>query len=369
MFGTPQLGTPQFSTVRGIAENIVVLPYQLGYRPRRSVVIVCLRQHQQRRSRPTGVVQLIARTDLDPPGGAPVVLEALRVALQRARPDVVVVIAFEDQQDDATLLLRQAHALAEVHRVHVAELARVREGTWCAVPGPEGPCSGWQRLPAEADVPIVADYVLRGRSPVAGREVVVGLFASRRPLLRAVVAAEIDARACSGPGSVDAERAMELLGQVLRAQGMDLPVLDAPVLADLALTLHDVTHRDAVLARTAPGVMRLSDVPPEVGDRVLRLLPVLDEVDDAACERLAVLSSHLPPPLAAPLVTVCGYLAWCSGAGTLANVAIAKALRCDPHYSLALLVDRALQHAVSPAGRGRGALPAGRPLGPRRPAA
>lgn len=332
----------------------MVLPYQLGYRLRRCVVMVCLQHHRQHGSRPIGVVQLVARTDLDPPGGAPAVLEALQLALERAQPDVVVLIAFEDPQDDATQLLGGARELAESHHALVDQTVRVRDQDWCAVSGQQGSCARWQRLPAAADVPSVADYVLRGRSPVADREVLVQLFRSRRPLLRAVVAAEIDQRVCSGPGSVDVERAMDLLGQVLRAEGMALPVLAAPVLADLALMLHEVLHRDGVLARTAPGVIRLSDVPREVAERVVRLLPMLNEVDGGACERLAVLSSHLPESAAAPLVTVCGYLAWWSGAGTLANVAIARALECDPHYSMALLVDRALAQAVPPPGAGRG---------------
>ncbi len=364
-FETPQFDPPQFSTVRGIAENIVVLPYQLGYRPRRSVVMVCLQHHRQHRSRPTGVVQLIARTDLDPPGGAPAVLEALDVALDRARPDVVVLIAFEDPQDDATKLLGAARELAEMHGALVDQPVRVRDQDWCPVLRRQASCGGWQRLPAEADVPSVADYVLRGCSPVADREVLAQLFTSRRPLLRAAVTAEIDERLCSGPGSVDAERAMDLLGQVLRAEGMALPVLVAPVLADLALVLHEVLHRDGVLARTAPGVIRLSDVPPQVAERVVRLVPMLGEVDGGACERLAVLSSHLPGWAAAPLVTVCGYLAWWSGAGTLANLAIARALECDPHYSMALLVDRALAQAVPPPGRQRGVDPPQPPSGPR----
>ncbi len=329
----------------------MVLPYQLGYRPRRSVVLVCLRHHEQRRSRPTGVVQLIARTDLDPPEGAPAVLAALDVALVRARPDVVVLIAFEDPQDDATAILGAAAELAETHGAVVDRAVRVRDQDWCPVPGPRASGPEWQRLPAEADVPSVADYVLRGCSPVADREVLAQLFTSRRPLLRAAVAAEIAERLCSGPGSVDAERAIELLGQVLRAEGMALPGLDPSVLADLALVLHEVLHRDAVLARTAPGVIRLSDVPPEVADRVVRLLPMLNEVDGGACERLAVLSSHLPESAAAPLSTVCGYLAWWSGAGTLANLAIARALECNPDHSMAMLVDRALAHGVPPPGR------------------
>ncbi|MGI8947436.1 MAG: DUF4192 domain-containing protein [Ornithinimicrobium sp.] len=346
------LDAVHLSTVRGIAETIVALPYQLGYRPSRSVVMVCLEQHPSRRS--TGHVQLIARADLDPPGGPPGALAALSLALDQTRPDVVVLIAFEDAQDDATSLLQQACELAGAHGALVDQSVRVRDGKWFPVVTPDGSAPCWQPLPAQADVPVVADLVLNGCNPAPERADLARLFESRRPLLRQVVTAEFASRLATGRGCVDPDAALLLLGHVLRADGADPPELSGAVLADLALELRDVLLRDAVLARVAPGVLRLSDLPAEYAERVVRCLPRLESVDPAVCERLAVLSSHLPEAAAAPLLTLCGYLAWWAGAGTLANLAIARALTCDPDYSMARLVDQVLQQAIRPPRSARG---------------
>lgn len=331
----------------------MALPYHLGYRPQRSLVMVCLEHHARRGSAALGAVQLVARADLDPPGGPPAVLEALRVALDQASPDVVVLIAFEDAELDATPLLVQAQELAVRQGALVDRAVRVRDGAWCPVVGPGEPAAPWQTLPADADVPVVADYVLSGRSPLADRASLDRLFDSGRPLLRRVVTAEITRRGRTGGGCVDPETAMQLLGRVLRAEGLQLPELPAVAVTDIAMGLHEVLLRDAVLARTAPGLMRLSDLPRDLVERAVRHLPVIEEVDQAACARLAVLSSHLPDWAAPPLLTVCGYLAWWSGDGAMANVAVAKALACDPDYSMALLVDRVLQHAMPPPRCGR----------------
>lgn len=353
--------------VRGIAETIVTLPYQLGYQPARSVVMVCLEQHPSRRS--TGQVQLVARADLDPPGGPPGVLAALSVALDQTRPDVVVLIAFEDARDDATLLLHQACELAEAHGALVDQSVRVRDGKWFPVLTPDGSAPSWQPLPDPADVPVVADLVLNGCNPVVQRADLERLFDSCRPLLRRVVTAELASRLATGRGCADPDTALLLLGDVLRADGTDPPELSGAVLADLALQMHDVLLRDAVLARLAPGVLRLSDLPAEYAQRVVRCLPGHESVDPAACERLAVLSSHLPRAVAAPLLTLCGYLAWWTGAGTLANLAIDRALKGDPDYSMARLVDQVLQQAIRPPRGARGSHPRRAGPGHGRPAA
>lgn len=342
----------RFSTIRGIAESIVALPYQLGYRPERSLVMVCLDLHVRRGSGPTGVVSLTARADLDPPGGDPAVLESLSLALHRAAPDAVLLIAYEDDSDDATSLLWQAQQMALREGVQVDRAVRVREGSWRPLAEPDGSVPRWHRLPAPGDVPVVADYVLSGRSPWSVRSDLARLFEPTRPLLCAAVAEE--ARRRIGTSEVDAEAAMGLLAEVLRSAGQSLPTLAVGTVTDLVLALHDVHLRDAVLARTAPGTMRLSEVPREHAGVVLRLLPQGHEVDTVRCQRLAMLAATVPAPLAAPLLTVCGYLAWSDGDGTMANLAVERALGCDPDYSLARLLDQALLHAVRPP-RTRGA--------------
>lgn len=361
--GEARRGTT-FSTVRGTAESIVALPYQLGYRPERSLVMVCLDMSGSgRHGPPTGRVSLVARADLDPPSGSDDLLQSLGGALRQARPDVVVLVAFEGPDDDTTELLGSVQHLAERGGATVDRAARVRGGRWLSLHEPDGSAPRWRDLPAEADVPVVADFVLQGRSPLDDRGALAAVFQPVRPLVAAAAGQLLQSRCGGEVRPCDADRAMTLLGDTLRCDGDDLPDLSAETVVDLALLLHDVLVRDAVLARIAPQIMRLDELPADCAALVRRTLPTVDTVDGHACRRVARLASVVPPPIAAPLLSVCGYLAWCVGEGTIANLAVERALQHDPGYSLARLVDSALQHAVPPPGRagrrrsGRGGCP------------
>lgn len=351
-------GAESFSTVRGIAESIVALPYQLGYRPERSLVVICLDHHPGRPGRATGMVTMTARADLEPPGGQEVVLAAIDAALARARPEVVCFIAFEGPQDDTTDLLARVSDLAERRGAGVDRAVRVRDGSWIPLEEPDGTDPVWRALPADEDVPVVADYVLQGRSPLPTRSQLGDLLRTSRPLLTSAVGAEIARRLTAAPPgsglSGDEEVALSVLASVLSMPGEELPDITTAGFVDLVSVSFDVLLRDAVLARLAPGVMRLSDAPPRAAELVVRMLPVLEHTDDHACRRLARLAALVPPPWATPLLTVCGYLSWWGGDGTLANLAIERALALDPHYSLAALVDQALQKAMPPPWRAGG---------------
>lgn len=344
------------STIRGIAETVVALPYQLGYQPERSLVLICLDHHRTPTRRATGTVSLTARVDLAPPGEEDTAVAAVGAAIARVHPDVVLFIAFEGPQDDSSALLTRAADLAERRGAAVDRAVRVRDGSWIPMEEPDGSDPVWRTLPAAEDVPVVADYVLRGRRPLADRAELQQLLRTSRPLLTAAVGAELWVRSRSGTelGTSGApETALALLGSVLRSTGVRLPDVAVSELTDLVLTSHDVLLRDAVLARLVPDVMPLADVPGELAEAVTRTLPGPEAVDEHSCGRLALLAGLAPEPLAAPLLTVCGYVAWAHGEGTLANVATERALQLDRGYSLAQLLDQALQHALPPPGHGR----------------
>ncbi|HKT01420.1 MAG TPA: DUF4192 domain-containing protein, partial [Rugosimonospora sp.] len=54
------------------------------------------------------------------------------------------------------------------------------------------------------------------------------------------------------------------------------------------------------------------------------------------------------PDLAAPPATLLGFAAWRAGEGAIASIALARALRSDPDYRMARLLDHALRHGLSP---------------------
>ncbi len=59
----------------------------------------------------------------------------------------------------------------------------------------------------------------------------------------------------------------------------------------------------------------------------------------------------LPDEVAAPALSVLASFAWWRGNGALARVALNRALRCDPTYRLALLLDRMVDLAIRPVDR------------------
>jgi hypothetical protein len=68
----------------------------------------------------------------------------------------------------------------------------------------------------------------------------------------------------------------------------------------------------------------------------------------AALDRLVQVCALVPDEWAAPVLTVAAQTAWASHEGTLANIAIDRALEADPHYYLARLTEQLLRHGVRP---------------------
>ncbi|MGB5951739.1 MAG: DUF4192 family protein, partial [Ornithinimicrobium sp.] len=79
------------SAFHGLPELIVALPYQLGYRPVQSLVLVCLGPIEVGGlTLCKGKVELTARVDLPSPGSDHRVLEAIVVALRRPQTRAVL---------------------------------------------------------------------------------------------------------------------------------------------------------------------------------------------------------------------------------------------------------------------------------------
>jgi Domain of unknown function (DUF4192) len=64
--------------------------------------------------------------------------------------------------------------------------------------------------------------------------------------------------------------------------------------------------------------------------------------------RLIGLSAMLPDSHAAPVLTLLASFTWRRGDGAMARVALARALRCDPDYRLALLLQQMVDLAIRP---------------------
>ncbi len=362
------------TTLHGVAECIVTVPYQLGYHPHCSLVLICLGPGQTTGSRSgRAALTLTARVDLPAPGQEPMVLDALLPALRRSETCGMIAIVFDDDRTYAApmRLLGVLTAAALTEHVEVAALARVCGDRWLSIPvcdqkavgradAPVHPESrrsptpnGWLALPAASDVPGVANYVLAGRSPLSDRQALAQVFGrSKGDLASGTTAHTARLRGDHGESPLRAEvltGAARALGLVVRSQGGALPAgLTPSDLACCALALEQVLFRDAVLEVLSGGLSGpagaaqpvLSALRSQLGRPApdLANLPI----------RLAAVAGQLPESAAPALLSVVGYLAWCRGEGAVANIAIETALDIDPSYSMARLIDQALAAAVSP---------------------
>lgn len=334
---------------RTAADLLVLLPYQLGYHPTRSVVVTLM--HGRR-------LGMIQRLDHAPPEDAEAVAVMAMDVAERQGPDAVVIAGFEDIPEQSLPLRLALIEAARQRGLPVAEHLVARDGRWYA-PDCDQPCcpDAGLRLPQPADVPAVAEFVSRGVSPLPSRDHLVGeLLGPPEPLLAEAVAEHVARRGGTGwPSRTVRTRVWRTL---LEKSGQPVDALpDAAVAAALA-SLLDVGWRDALLAVTCPGVVPTSSLAPRDRDDALAAAagcawlgedPAggLDEAD-AVRHRLADLLVRTPEQLAAPLLTVIAHLAWFSGDGTVAGACLERALDLEPGYRLAELMLRLLQHGVRP---------------------
>src|SRR5262245_32435022 len=108
-------------SLSGPAELLTVIPYQLGFQPSRSVVVVCFHGKE---------LGLVARLDLIPDGGAPaesgqpVVHDAVAdtlPALLRDEPSSMALVGYEAEAGESRLLLDALREAVEDERVIVRE--------------------------------------------------------------------------------------------------------------------------------------------------------------------------------------------------------------------------------------------------------
>ena len=239
-------------TLRGPGDILAVLPYQLGYQPRDSVVVVSLRGRQ---------VGLVVRTDLPPENHVKRAVSALVGPLLRDGATSVFVVGYEDAVDASLPSLLAIVEQLERAGVDVVDVAVVRHGRRFS-PICSDPCcpSEGVVLPDPADVPAVAEYVARGRSPLrltCGRG--EPRRAGPRPLRRRCgcrrdpFPAPRRRRRSAAAWEVLLSREVPEVARV----GADAwaPVITPDLVADAGAGLADIAWRDGLVAWLAPGVL------------------------------------------------------------------------------------------------------------------
>ena len=352
--------------LRSPGDVVAVLPYQLGYHPDDSLVVVALRDR---------AVVLVERVDLPTADEAEEVSRVLLPPLLHEEPDAVLLVAYETREDTGRPGLDALRGLLALAGLEVLDRIVVRDGRWFAVDCVAGCCPpAGSPVPAAADTPAVAEFVAVGISPLPGRESLAELVAADPARTASVEAALVERAglrertARRGGLGRDAHRFEALsawavtLGLRGTSEGGAPPdegaVVDALRPDQVALlvdSLRDHTLRDALVAWLCPGSLPADCLAPDVLDAVRTCLGEPGRDDRPATgrrhlARLQHLVRAVPDEHAAAPLTVLANLAWWLGDGALARTGLQRALRASPSYRLALLLEHMLDLGVRPGG-------------------
>ncbi len=343
--------------VIGPSALLTALPRMLGYHPRDSIVLVALRG-------PRGKLAVTMRLDLPERGDEAECADLLALGALQNRADRAVLLRYDETAahhvgivSTATAAVAPATAGARVactdqrsfdavppivaavrdalHQrdIGLTDALLVAAGRWwsdlCLNPRC-CPAEGTP-LPLDETSVVTAALVAEGARALPDRDAVVRSIAAPRSARRVEAERALDAAAAELADRVAAGESHHDLRQETRAlfdetlagypQGRGLAPATA---ARLVVGLGDVGARDSVLARAAR---------PD-SDALLSLL--MDLV------RTAI------PPVDAPVATALAWVAYSRGDGTLANVALDRALLTDPGYSMARLIREGLDRAIDP---------------------
>jgi Domain of unknown function (DUF4192) len=137
-------------------------------------------------------------------------------------------------------------------------------------------------------------------------------------------------------------------------------VISAEDAALASMSLQDIEIRDGLVAWLSPGTLNINELGPEVQELFSGLEPGWGEehsdpdslaAQSHAQDALIHLCAMLPDHVAAPACSVLATFTWWRGDGALARVALDRALRCDPGYRLARLLQQMVDLAIRPVGR------------------
>lgn len=311
----------------GPAELIGVIPHLIGFQPQNSVVLVNMKDNK---------VGLIQRIDIPPAEHAAEAAQHMIEPMLRDGPDQVILLGYEDVEDDALLLLADLKAAIPAD-IRILEAVIVRDGRWYSLTCTETCCPPEGTLIPDTP-PAAAEFIGHGSNPAPSRE---ALSARLEATAEAVGALETDASEMPEHHGLLVETGRDVWAKVLANEP-----LTSLEIAYAAFALRDVNFRDALIAHMCPGLL------PEdlIDSETLLLTADLPEVqgDETVIDSLVELCAGIKDSEAAPALTILANLAWDRGDGALTRIALERALRCEPTYRLAQLLEQMVDLAIRP---------------------
>jgi hypothetical protein len=321
---------PPLHRIRSPAELLDAIPYLLGFHPQDSVVLVGLRHEQ---------LLVTARLDRSEVELAGAMADVAASMVDGGATSLVAVVYGDSESDGDTEFVGDAmDRLADrlTDEVEFAggcliDVLLVRGDRWWSLT-----CDSEQCCPR-------AGRLLEPASPFAARATVEGLVAlPDRAAVEATLEPlpERERRRLAGPIAEQERAAVRgivrgegdkrtrsvkraLFAAARRSEQVPPPELSAEEVARFGVALGETAVRDSVWLA--------------IDDGRLDGRPLWRE-----------LARRLPDPYATPPLFLFGWASWRAGSGTLAGMAVERALRADPDYTAAVLLEAALASRVSP---------------------
>jgi hypothetical protein len=322
------------------ADLVGVVPWRLGFHPTESLVVICL-EGPRRRDR------LVMRIDLADPRHDAVMADDLATRVRHIGASAALLAVYTGAPDGTgagqgqlprARLVRRVSRRLEGRGVAVPEAVLVRDQRWWSYRCHDPACcppagTPMPRRPSPAATRWAAEAVAEGATVLPDRAALVASVepAPGRALAtdRAAAAARAETVLASleqsgGPAAVR-ERTLAEFARLrsLRVASGIAPDPDAEVL--IALGLRDTHTRDRVMTA------------------------VLDDDRREVIDLLRAAARAVDDGHAAPVCAALAWVAYCAGEGALAAVAVDRALRCEPGYSLAGLLASGIDGMVPPA--------------------
>lgn len=367
---------PQIVKAASLRDVVAVVPFECGFHPRHSLVVLSLR------GRRLGVGQ-VARADLPTPEDAAELVADLVASVVRDQASASIVVVYDDQPWDSQApphldLVTALRAALDGARAPAREAVYVTpERYWSYLCRTLGCCpSEGGSVAAAMTSPVAAALVLAGVAPLPTREHLRARLRPSGPLVVAAVAdsawrclaafaGEVDR---SGPQAEErlaaptpdrrrlAAEATTLLDRLLPGYRAGAPTMTHDEAGQLVAYLQIVPVRDELLVRYCrvgvplPAGAGLSgaghgrDALPGLGAQA----PPDPTLEEPMGHLLVDLCARIEGPLAAAPLSLLAWHSWARGEGALARIAVDRALAEDPSYRLAALLTAALAHGLAP---------------------
>lgn len=314
--------TPSIFVAHDVPDLINSLPTWFGFRPTESLVAVAT-------SGPRRRFGFRLRMDIPEPEHVDQVAALVVAHLSHQGAEGAIVIAVTERQDVARDLLDAIHLELDESDVDLIVRARA-DGTRYWTDEHDAPSEGIRYEESAHHLSIV-QAVAAGQQILPDRDALVERFAAvtgeRRRWLEHATGTILDEVvplvAHAAPGEL-ASTGMAVVDPILERALAGRRLSDADLLR-MAAWASCVAVRDAMWSR----------ITRENADDMLRVLTTV--------------SGSVVPPFEPAVLSLTAFAAWLTGDGAQALIAVERALRSDPDYSMAATILEILEAGVSPA--------------------